>query len=217
MPYEGPEYLVILNEGGRRVADGRSRDAADVIACASTWLAHGNLDRLAREVPFIGEKDRAMCALAGRLDPELRWEIGSDPAYELWVSGGDRSCKVVAGETAFACGFFLGQAQVAFGPELGNIPAAVAAWLIARVSVRLLATHVRGVDLEPYADVLETDPPRWHWLHVRDRISNPSDVLAPLRELIGRLATSPVATTFSAYSSLYWLCFSASSHVPVGQ
>ena len=122
---------------------------------------------------------------------------------ELWVYGGDRSCKVVAGETAFACGFFLGQAQVAFGPELGNIPAAVAAWLIARVSVRLLATHVRGVELEPYADVLETDPPRWHWLHVRDRISDPSDVLAPLRELIGRLATSPVATTFYSYSSLY--------------
>ncbi len=208
LPCEGPEYAVTLNEHGARVADGRTRDAADVVACARAWLAHSDLERLAREVTFIGERDRAMRALASRLDPELRWEIGKDPGHELWVYGGDRSCKVVAGDDALECSFFLGQAQVALGTELGNIPAAVAAWLIARLPVRLLATHVQGVELEPYADVLETDPSRWHWLHVRDRITDPSDVLAPLRDLIGRLATSPVATTFySVLESVLALLF----------
>jgi hypothetical protein len=109
VPYEGPEYAVTLNAGGAPVAEGRTRDAADVMACARAWLAHGDLERLAREVPFIGKEDRAMRALAGRLDPELRWGIGPDPGYELWVYGGDRSCEVVAGDGNgdLACSFCL--------------------------------------------------------------------------------------------------------------
>lgn len=214
VPYEGPEYAVKVHEHGARVADGRTYDATDVITCARAWLAHGDLERLVREVTFVGEGHRTMRALASRLDPGLRWEIGEDPGYELWVYGGDRSCEVRRGDGAFECSFFLRQARVGLGTELRDIPAAVAAWLIARVPVRVLKTEVPGVELEPYADVLETDPPRFHWLHVRDRIADPSDVLAPLRDLIGRLATNPVATTFYSYSSLDWLCFSASSHFP---
>jgi hypothetical protein len=213
-PYEGPEYAVTLNARGAPVGEGRTRDAAEVIACASAWHAHGDLEQLVRVVPFIGEKERAMRALASRLDPELRWDIGYDPGYELWVYGDDRSCEVSSTDGAFACRFFLGQAQVALGTELDNIPGAVAAWLISRFPVRLLATHVPGVEIEPHADVLETDPPRWHWLHLGDRIADPRDALARLRELIARLATSPVATTFYSFSSLNRLCFSASSHFP---
>ena len=136
--------MILNRAGSRRVADGRSRDAADVIACASTWLAHGDLDRLAVEVPFIGKKDRAMCALAGRLDPGA--PLGNRKRSCERIVGVRRRSVLPRwwhGETAFACGFFLGQAQVALWDlKLGNIPAAVAAWLIARVSVRLLATHV---------------------------------------------------------------------------
>src|SRR6185503_16077256 len=70
------------------------------------------------------------------------------------------------------------------------------------------------IELERHAEVVETDPARWHWLHVVDRIEDPDDVLAPLRELIGMLAKSPVATKFYSFSSLNHLCFSASSHFP---
>ncbi len=214
-PHEGSEYLVILHDDRVRIADGRTRSAADVVACARAWIAGVDLDQLVREVPFVDEKARAMRALAERLDPQLRWEIGEEPANELWVYGDGHSCRVAAGDDGvMSCSFLLGQAQVAHAAASGEVPRAVAAWLVDRLSVRMLATSVTGVDLERHAEVLETDPARWHWLHLRERIADPRDVLAPLRGLIERLAVSPVVTTFYSYSSLDRLCFSASSHYP---
>lgn len=75
--------------------------------------------------------------------------------------GGDRSCRLVTVDGAISCRFFLGQAQVAHGTDLDDVPAAVAAWISTRVPVRLLAAHAPAVQLEPHAEVLETDPPRW--------------------------------------------------------
>ena len=100
------------------------------------------------------------------------------------------------------------------GAAMDDIPGAVAVWLIDGVPLRALAARVAGARLERHAEVLETDPARWHWLHVRDRIGDDRDVLAPLRPLIEVLAASPVATAFYTYSSLNRLCFSASSHFP---
>jgi hypothetical protein len=34
------------------------------------------------------------------------------------------------------------------------------------------------------AEVLQVDPARWHWLHVRDRIADPKDALAELAPLV---------------------------------
>jgi hypothetical protein len=167
-----------------------------------------------REVPFVDAKRRAMHAVAEQLDAGLRWEVGDDPTYELWVYNNDQSCKVLAGPHGTECSFLIGQAQVAYIPALHDVPAAVAAWLIARLPVNALATRVPGVELERHAQMLETDPARWHWLHVRDRINDPNDVLAPLRDLMRALASSPIATRFYTYSSLNRLCFSASSHYP---
>lgn len=206
-PYEGPEYFVIVRDGETKVADGRTREAADVVTCARAWLAGGDLER---EAPFIDAKGRAMRALARQLDPGLRHEIGEDPSYELWVYGEGRSCKVIA---SGACSFLIGQAQIALG-HVRDLPAAVRTWLVDRVAVGALATAIPEVALERHAEVLEVDPARWHWLHVRDRIADPTDVLAPMRELIEALAESPIARTFYTYSSLDRLCFSASSHYP---
>lgn len=214
LPYEGPEYLVILHDGGVLVADGRSHKAAEAVACARAWLAGNGIDRLVRELPFVDEKRRAMKLVAERLDGRLRWEIGTDPAYELWVYGDGRSCCVASGDDTMTCRFRLGPAQVAMGAALSDVPAAIATWLIDRVPVRTLATEIGGIELERYAEVLETDPAEWHWSHLRDRIADPDDVLAPLRDLILALAASPVAAAFYSYSSLFHLCFSASSHYP---
>jgi len=213
-PYEGPEYLVILHDDGVRVADGRTGNNADVIVCARAWLAGLDLEQVVREVPFVDEKARRMRATAALLPPHLRHEIGGDPAYELWVYGDGRSCEVLASDDIITCSFLLGQAQVAYGAALTDLRAAVEAWLITGVSVHVLATHVPGVELECYADVLEADPARWHWLHLRDRVANPRDLLYPLRQLVLALAESPTATTFYSFSSMSCLCFSASSHYP---
>jgi len=208
-PYEGPEYDVILHADGTRIAYGRTRSEAEVVACARAWLAAASLDQLVREVPFIDRRPRAMRAIAARLDPSLRWDV-VDPACELWVYGGDRSCMILDD----SCSFFIGQAQVARAAALVDMPGAVAAWLSARMDVRELAAEVEGVELEHHAEVLEQDPARWHWLHLMDRIANPHDVLVPLRPLIETLATRAVVKTFYSFSSLNRLCFSASSHFP---
>src|SRR5207249_36169 len=85
---------------------------------------------------------------------------------------------------------------------------------VTRSPVHELPTRAPGVELERHAEVLEQDPARWHWLHVRDRIADPDDVLASLHDLIEKLGASPLATTFYSYSSLNRFCFSASSHYP---
>lgn len=214
-PYEGPEYLVILRDGEARIADGRTRTVAEVLACAQAWLAGFDLDRLVGDVPFVDERPRKLRALAAGLPPQLRWDIGDEPGCELWVYGEGRSCMVVVSTVeGFDCSFLLGQAQVALGASLEDVPGAVAAWLVARLSVQALATSAAGVELERHAEVVETDPARWHWLHLLDRIADPDDVLARQRELVEALASSPVATSFFSYSSMGWLCFSASSHYP---
>jgi hypothetical protein len=214
--YEGPEYVVIAREGDTRIMDGRTKQPADAVACARAWLAGGDRERLAGEVPFLDQKGRAIRALAARLDPRLRQDVGGDFSYdELWVYGDDRSCRVIPRDDATSfCEFSLGQATVAESAEIDDIPGAVAVWLIEGVPLRALAVRVAGVMLERHAEVLETDPARWHWLHVHDRIADDHDVLAPLRPLIETLAASPVATAFYTYSSLNGLCFPASSHFP---
>jgi hypothetical protein len=213
-PYEGPEYLVVLQQDGARVADGRTRDATKAAACARAWLGGREIDELVGDSPFVDAKPRAMRALAKRLDPGLRWEIEAEHACALWVYGEGRSCRVMATEDRMGCGFFLGQAQVAHGRSPGDVPAAVTAWLVDRLPLRDLAAEVSGIEIERHAELLVEDPARWHWATLLDRVADPDDVLAPLRRVVEELAKRPVATAFYSYSSLNRLCFSASSHYP---
>jgi hypothetical protein len=214
--YEGPQYLVILQHRGRcgRVADGRTYVEAEAVACVRRWLDGTSLDDLVRESPFIDKKPRAMRAIARQLASGLRWDVEAEPGCALWVYGGDRSCKLSLNGEAVSCACWIGQAQVAFGDAIADLPAAVAAWLIERMPVTRLASSVPGIELEPHVEWIELEPARWHWLHVRERLADPDDVLAPSRELIEALAASPIAASFYTYSSLYWFCFSASSHFP---
>jgi hypothetical protein len=211
--YEGPDYLVILRDGTDQIADGRTLDRADALTCARLWLAGKELDELVREVSCVDVRRRAMEALASAISPELEWEIGWDPAYELWVYGADRSCLVVP-EDGVACNFRLGPAHAARAQSVRDIHDAIAAWLIDRLSLAALAARVPEVVLDRHAELLETDPARWHWLLVRDRLANTTDVPVPLRDLLEALIASPIATRFYSYWSHDRLCFSASSHYP---
>jgi hypothetical protein len=207
-PYEGPEFDVTLEAGGTRIADGRTFVIEEVIACVRTWLSGASLNAVEQETPFVNQRQRAMRAVGERLDPRLRWEVVNDLTVELWAYGERRACRV----SGKSCSFLVGQAQIGFAPSADDLPGDVASWLLEGVPPAVLAN--RGVELERHADVLEVDPARWHWLHVRDRIANPHDVLAPLARLITILATSPIASRFYTFSSLNRLCFSASSHYP---
>jgi hypothetical protein len=208
---EGPVYFVSLYASGVRVADGRTAAAQEVITCARGWLAGLELDQLVQEVPFVDADQRAMPAFAQRLDPQLRWEMAY-PGSPLWIYGEGRRCEVRAIGATVVCNFLVGTQQVARDFAQDDLPAAVASWLIEHVSLGELIARAPGVELERHAEVLEVDPARWHWLHVLDRIADPDNVLAPLRELIHALSESPVATRFYSYSSHSQFCFSASSH-----
>lgn len=213
-PYEGPEFMVILLEENKRVADGRTREITDVVACARAWEAGAGLEQLVTVAPFIDRKGRAMRALAERINPKHRSDLGTDPSYELWVYGDGRSCRIAERDGGVSCSFFVVQVQVAHVLRLDDVPRAVERWLTDRVALEELASSVADVEIERHALELEQDPAKWHWLHVRDRIENPADVLAPLRPLIEALVARRVATRFYSFSSLNSFCFSASSHFP---
>ena len=207
-PYEGPEFYVIVKDSGKPIANGRTYIADEAIKSVRSWISGDSLETLEQTAPFIDERRRAMKAIAVRLDPSLRWEIGGDPSFALWVYGSGRSC-CVRNDT---CAFLVGEAQVAFAQELTNVASDIAAWLVEEVP--LASLEARNIQLEPHADVLEIDPARWHWLHVLDRVTDPNDVLFDLASLIVRLSENSVVSQFYTYSSHYDLCFSASSHFP---
>ncbi len=77
-----------------------------------------------------------------------------------------------------------------------------------------LAQPDPAVELEAHVEHIESNPARWHWLNVLDRIRDDTDVLSPMSELIEKLAESEVVSKFYSYSSMRTLCFSASSHYP---
>jgi len=175
--HEGPEYLVILQHGGKRAADGRTGVEAEAVACVRRWLDGAALDDLARELPFVDQKLRAMRAVAAQLAPGLRWDIEAEPGCALWVYGGDRSCTLArSGEgTSFACR--IGQAEVAFGDAISDPPAAVAAWLVERVPITQLASRVPGIELERHVEWIEREPAIRRFLEAGASL----DVLAPAR------------------------------------
>jgi hypothetical protein len=212
-PYEGPEYQVNLKESGGNIADGRTYQEAEAIAAIQSWCAGHPLSQLITDALFIDAKGRAMRALAARLDPGLWWELGGDPSYELWVHAGDRSCKVLESDGKLFCYFRLVQAQVAYSDGLSEVVALISSWLLSRMSLEALSRSP-GVALEAHAEWIESSPAKWHWMHVRDRIADPDDVLAPMKDLLEALAEHPLATTFYSFSSLNMFCFSASSHYP---
>ena len=92
--------------------DGRTRQVADAVACVRAWLAGADRERLVREVPFLDQKGRAIRALAARLDPRLRHDVGGDPyscGFTAMVArAGSHQVRCV-----FVCACFLGQAPVA--------------------------------------------------------------------------------------------------------
>lgn len=210
VPYEGAEFLVVLSRDGARVADGRTGKAADVIACVRAWLGGASLEQLAHDAPFVDEKGRAMRALAARLPKQLRWRLEGDPAYALSVRAEGRAVEIVQHD----CAFMLGPATVALACEPKDVLHLTSRWLVERIGLSALAASDPSVELERHALVLEKDPAEWHWLHVRDRLADEADVLAPLRDIIQVLARSPIATKFFSFSSLNRFCFSASSHFP---
>ena len=207
VPRQGPEYAIEVESAGECAAIGRTHSMKQAIRCLRGWLRGASLQELVVVVPFLDQTRRELEAIGSQLDSRLAWKVGPY-SYEIWVYSGQRSCCV----RTESCSFRIGDQQVALSTDPSNAPGDVTAWLLEGATLAQLGN--RGVTIERHAEVLEIDAARWHWLHVRDRIANPNDVLAPLSPLLQALAESPIASRFYTVSSSHSLCFSASSHFP---
>lgn len=212
----GAEYLVRFHEG-RRVAGGRTQDVDAAIGAVREWLQGNSIASVEEAWPFVDATRRRMREVLAVISPSCadvaRCEIDSNNGYELWVYGHGRSCQLHPGaDGVVTASFWIGHAQVAFGDITADPVTPIARWVRGTTLAELTDL---GVTAERHAEVLEVgDAARWHWLHVRDRIQDPGDVLAASRALIERLAERELPTRFFSFSSLDNLCFSASSHYP---
>ncbi len=217
---EGAEYLIVLHDGDSRIAGGRAHSQEDVTGCVRAWLIDKRaVTELYGEWPFIDSHRRGLRRLADLIEKNLspvstvRVRIEKDLGYELWAYGDDRSCRIdEGGGVAFLIG--LSQAaKVTLGDD--RLGTAVAAWTETRVSLAELARRVPGLAVFPHAEMLEAgDAARWHWQHLLDGAradAGPLGAYLPLLELV---VARPVITRFFSFTSLYWLCFSRSSHYP---
>jgi hypothetical protein len=218
-PHVGPEYLVVLREGDQRIAGGRSRIADDVIACGRAWLERGlSLEAIERELPFVDARRRRLRELQRHIEGCDRIEIEHEIGYELWAYGSGRSCELRCGadltdNVTIAC--YLGQARVARAEMNREVRPVVEAWLVEGCTLADLVARFPNAGPEPHAEALERgEASAWHWLHVQNRLSDSGDALVPLKPLIERLLKRPAVTQFFSFSSLFSLCFSASSHYP---
>jgi hypothetical protein len=213
----GAEYLVQFHDERRRIAGGRTQDSHAAVGAIREWLEGNSIADVELAWPFVDATRRRMRELLAIVSPSCedvaRCEIDCYLAYELWVYGRGRSCQLhPAADGVVTASFRIGHAQIAFGDVTTDPGRAISRWVHGATLSEL--TNL-GVNCERHADVLEAgDAARWHWLHVRDRIQDPNDVLADSRVVIERLAERELPTRFFSFSSLNSFCFSASSHYP---
>jgi hypothetical protein len=213
-PYSGAEYDVRLVEAGAEIASGRTTLAEEVPRCLRDWLSGASLDAVVTGADFIDRGPRRIRALAAQLDPSVRASITDTSRHALEARAGARSFRLSMLRDVAVCTLYAGPAALAATTADEAIFAGTRAWLIERVDVAALPSIDERITVNRHAEWFERDAARWHWLHVRDRLNDEDDVLTPLRPLLVRLAESPIATRFFSYTSLYRLCFSASSHYP---
>jgi hypothetical protein len=213
----GAEYLVRFHDAELRIAGGRTHDVDAAIGAVREWLEGKSIAHVAESWPFVDATRRRMHELLAIVTPSCgdvaRCVIDCNIGFELWIHGRGRSCQLHAAEDGtVSASFLLGPAQVAFGDVTADPATPISRWVHGATLAELTRL---GITSEPRADLLESgDVARWHWLHVRERIAHPNDVLAGSRPLLERLAERELPTRFFSYSSLSQFCFSASSHFP---
>ena len=211
--YMGPEYLTLLHDEGQEVACGRTHELHEATQSVQMWMQGASLGEVWSTVPYIDARRRAMQPAIDQLG-EREWALTGDPTYELWVHSKGRSCRIVRDGEHYACRLLLGQAVAARIQPLVDVQEAVDVWLDQKASIRLLPKLLDHVSVARHAELLDTTPAAWHWAHVRERIADPKDVLAPLAPFLEMLSQNPMTTAFYSFSSLNRFVFSSSSHYP---
>lgn len=214
---EGAEYCCVILADGQRLAEGRTGNVDEAIACMQAWIDRGlDLADIQDELSFVNEPVRRMQDLISLIQSRAPSSVRCvDEQGELWIYGAGRSCRLEpVDDNCVACRLWIGQAQVAHGDATKDPAGLVTAWLVACLTLHEMSTF-HGLNIENHAEVLETgDAARWHWLHLEDRLRDPDDVLTLSKPLVEAALKRPAIMEFFSFTSLYTLCFSASSHYP---
>lgn len=211
---EGAQYLVRVSDAGKHIAEGRTPDAAAAVMCAVLWLQGKQVDSVALTTPFLDEEPRLLRQAAETLHPSLQSSVDDRARLTICAERLERWCEVRVVDEGLWCSFRIGQAQAAALAGQIELHEPTRLWLVEKTPVERLALSIAGVRVEPHAQLIESDPAQWHWLRLLERIQDPEDVLAPLRDFIEALSKNPTARRFYSYSSFYRFCLSASSHYP---
>ncbi len=205
-PRPGPMYRIQLHER-KTIVRAAARNVEDALSCVRRWLVGNTLQELHAELPELGWQITALLRHGVGFDNvEL---IGDGSRCRAWLYGDGGACSISTKLDALDdCTFYLGLEPIAHVAALADPYTIAQLWLHDRPRVRVLAEIVRGLVIEPDADLLESDPAQWSWRRLRAR--------APLslHDLIDALASSPAASAFYAYEDGDALQLSASSHAP---
>lgn len=215
-PQGGCEYEVMLFSLATRCASGRTPAIDEAISAAREWMAGAAIAGLESQLPFLNAMRHRLEALEAAIAPRIAGVaecfVDPDGLRTLTVRGERRICCVLPDDEGVDCKFSLDGVELASG-EIGRAPADVVEAWMRGCALTELASH--GIHIGPDAEMFERgEYLRWHWRNVLDAAAAPSERSRPARELIERLAQSPIATRFYTYRSLSIFCFTASSAFP---
>jgi hypothetical protein len=218
-PHSGAEYLANFQAGDIKCGSGRTPDSEAIITSVADWL----IDEVDREGlyarhAFVDRKLRALRDIADRVHAHLpAWIHATLDADELWIYGGDRSCRLASGEdNAICCAFLDRRTQLICGEtnDESLMARAIRAWTAKAATLGQIGLLLPESTMEPFADLFERgEYSSWHWNNVLQQAEH-DDVLGFYRPLLDLIVKSEVVSKFFSFTSLNRLCISRSSLFP---
>lgn len=217
----GAEYLVEFCEGEKEVAICRVRSPADVLDSTERWLAGVTLLDIHAAFDFVDRRTRQRRQISEEVATELAalgsvlklsdsTGLGGSEHGELWVYGGERSCRIAPGADGLEAAFLLHRTQLARvgGLRPNELVRVLAGWIEDQRSTETMSAGPGRWEVVERADLFEQGRyADWHWVQVVAQ-SRHDRVLSSFAPLLPLIVRSEVVSRFFSFTSLNRLCFS---------
>lgn len=217
----GAEYKMYFRTNDVTAASCRVRSVEQVLDSVERWLAGTTVPGMYAEFDFVDRELRRrqqiraavgveLVALGSALEPvESDSDVGGSEFGELWVYGGDRSCRIEPGATGLEGALLLHRTQLArvAGLDAKELAQTITAWIDHEQSTAAMTTAAGDWDVAYRADLFERGHyARWHWLQVMAAADDP--VLTHYAPLLDMITRNDIVSRFFSFTSLDRLCFS---------
>ncbi len=218
----GAEYLLYFRENDAEMATCRVRSVADVLDSADRWLAGATVPDMQAAFDFVDQRTRQrqqiieeVAAELSRLGRTLDLSdntsgFGGSEHGELWAYGGERSCRIAAGEDGLAAALLLHRTQLARVGGLGadELARVLSGWVEEQGSTAAMSGGPGRFEIVERADLFEQGRyADWHWVQVMAQ-SRHSRVLSAYGPLLDLIVGSDVVSRYFSFTSLNRLCLS---------